>query len=80
MYSLRMSFWTVPPIADHGAPCSSATARYMDSRIDAVELIVIEVVTRPSGMPSNSVLISPMLSIATPTRPTSPRAAAASES
>jgi len=80
MYSLRMSFWTVPPIADQGTPCSSATVRYMDSRIEAVELIVIEVVTRSSGIPSNRVLMSSMLSIATPTRPTSPRAGAASES
>ena len=26
MYSLRMSFWIVPPIFDAGTPCSSATS------------------------------------------------------
>ena len=38
----------------------------------AVALIVIDVETRSSGMPSNSVAMSSIESIATPTRPTSP--------
>jgi hypothetical protein len=40
----------------------------------AVALIVIEVETRSSGMPSNNTSISASESIATPTRPTSPAA------
>ncbi len=40
----------------------------------AVALMVIEVVTRSRGMPSNSRRMSAIESIATPTRPTSPRA------
>ncbi len=43
-------------------------------------LIVIEVETRPRAIPSKSVRMSSRESIATPTRPTSPRAIAASES
>jgi hypothetical protein len=46
----------------------------------AVELIVIEVDTRSSGMPSNSCAMSSIESIATPTRPTSPAASEWSES
>ena len=55
-----------------GIPCRRATAMYSDSRMIAVELIVIDVETRSSGMPSNSAAMSSMESIATPTRPTSP--------
>ena len=46
----------------------------------AVELIVIDVLTSPSGSPSRSVAMSSRLSIGTPTRPTSPSACGASES
>ena len=46
----------------------------------AVELMVIEVETSSSGMPSNSWCMSSMESIATPTRPTSPAAMGSSES
>ena len=46
----------------------------------AVELIVIDVDTRSSGMPSNSSAMSSSESMATPTRPTSPAASAWSES
>ena len=42
--------------------------------MEAVALIVIEVDTRSSGIPSNNRSMSSMESIATPTRPTSPRA------
>src|SRR5450759_5547040 len=57
MNSLRMSFCNVPPSVDAGTPCFSATAMYMQSRIAAGELIVIEVVISPSGIPSNSCLL-----------------------
>ncbi len=46
----------------------------------AVELMVIEVVTRSRGMPSSSRRMSPIESIATPTLPTSPLAIGWSES
>ena len=42
----------------------------------AVALIVIDVDTRSSGMPSKSAAMSSIESIATPTRPTSPAASA----
>ena len=71
-YSLRMSFCTVPDRARSGTPCRRATATYSASRMIAVALMVIDVDTRSSGMPSNSSAMSSRLSIATPTRPTSP--------
>jgi hypothetical protein len=80
MYSLRTSFCTVPEIAASGTPCRRATATYSASRMAAVALIVIEVETRSSGIPENSASMSSRLSIATPTRPTSPCASAWSES
>jgi len=80
MYSFRMSFWSVPPTALKGTPCFSATARYIASRMAAGELIVIEVVISPTGIPSNSVSMSASESIATPQWPTSPRDVTASES
>ena len=43
-------------------------------------LIVIEVDTEPSGMPSSRIRMSSMESMATPTLPTSPWARIASES
>ena len=46
----------------------------------AVALMVIDVDTRSSGMPSSSVRMSASESIATPTRPTSPCAMGWSES
>ena len=46
----------------------------------AVALIVIDVDTRSSGIPSNSAAMSSIESMATPTRPTSPAASGASES
>ena len=57
-------------------PCRRATATYSASRTIAVALIVIDVDTRSSGMPSNSSAMSSIESIATPTRPTSPAASA----
>ena len=73
-YSLRMSFWIVPDSAAGATPCRRATAMYSASRMIAVALIVIDVDTRSSGIPSNSSAMSSIESIATPTRPTSPLA------
>src|SRR5688572_32177202 len=72
MYSLRMSFWSVPPIFFQSAPCFSATARYIASAIGAVELMVIETVTSSRLMPPKSVSMSASESMATPHLPTSP--------
>ena len=81
MYSLRMSFWSVPEtLRSRSTPCFSATARYIAKRIGAVELIVIEVVTSPSGIPSKRPSMSASESMATPHLPTSPAAIGWSES
>src|SRR3990170_2978845 len=80
MYSLRMSFWTVPRSTFRGTPTSSAAATYIARRTGAVALIVIDVLTRSSGMPCMTVRMSSRVLIATPTRPTSPRAIGLSES
>ena len=75
-----MSFCTVPANCRTGTPWRLPTAMYSASRTIAVALMVIDVETRSSGMPSKSVAMSSIESMATPTRPTSPRASAASES
>ncbi len=80
MYSLSTSFWTVPVSAAGSTPCSSPTSWYSSNSIAAGELIVIEVETRSSGIPSNSRRMSASESIATPTLPTSPAAIGWSES
>ena len=80
MYSFRMSFWMVPLSFLASVPCSSATVWYISSSTAAGALIVIDVDTVPSGMPSKSVRMSPTESMATPTLPTSPCATLASES
>ena len=80
MYSFRMSFWRVPPTRSQGVPCFSATARYIARAIGAVELIVIDVVTRPRSMRSKRISMSASESTATPHFPTSPRAISWSES
>ena len=48
--------------------------------IAAGALIVIDTVTSPRSIPPNSVSMSSSVSIATPSRPTSPSESAASES
>ena len=73
MYSFSMSFWSVPPSFARGTPCFSPTATYIASAITAVALMVIDVVTSPSGMPSKSSSKSRSVEIATPSLPTSPR-------
>ena len=60
----------------HGVPLPFATASRSESRIDAVALIVIEIDTASSGIPSSSVSMSSSDAIGTPTFPTSPRASA----
>jgi len=80
MYSLKMSVWSVPPSADHGTPWRSAAARNIANTITAGPLIVIEVVTSPSGIRSNRVSMSASESTATPHRPTSPLENPSSES
>ena len=80
MYSLRMSFWVVPDTSPRATPCFSAAATYSASRMGAVALMVIEVLTVPSGIPANRVSMSASDETGTPTRPTSPSASGASES
>src|SRR5881628_1504372 len=77
-YSFRMSFWTVPRSDRRSMPRASPVATYRASRIAAVALIVMLVLTRSRGRPSRSVCISSRVEIATPTRPTSPRTIGAS--
>ena len=45
IYSLRMSFWIVPPSLLRATPCSSPTTTYIASSVAAVALMVIDVVT-----------------------------------
>src|SRR4029453_17523253 len=52
MNSFSMSFCMVPPSRLHATDCLSAMARYMASATDAGQLIVLEAVTSPSGMPA----------------------------
>ena len=72
MNSFRMSFWIVPDSAARATPCSSpATMKLARIGITA-PFIVIETLTCPSGIPSNSTFMSSTESIATPALPTSP--------
>ena len=64
----------VPESFASATPCRFATAMYSDSRMIAVALIVIDVETRSSGIPSKSAAMSSIDAIDTPTRPTSPAA------
>src|SRR5258706_8085203 len=66
IYSLRMSFCRVPDTFDQSTHCFSATARYMAHRIGAGELMVIETVTSPSGIPPNRVSMSSREEMETP--------------
>ena len=80
MYSLRMSFCTVPDNFARAMPRSSATTMYIASSVAAVALMVIDVDTVSSGISASSTCMSSTVSIATPTRPTSPTARGESES
>jgi hypothetical protein len=76
MNSLRMSFWIVPDSTRRSAPCRSAITRYIASSMGAGELMVIDVVTAPTSMPSNSTSMSASVVTLTPHFPTSPPARA----
>ncbi len=71
VYSLRMSFCSVPVSSDESTPRSSATTRYIASIAAAEPVIVSDVDTSSSGMPSNSACVSSTVSTATPVLPTS---------
>ena len=79
-YSLSTSFCAVPRICDASRPCRSAATAYIATSTAAGALIVIDVDTASSGMPSNIASMSASESMATPTRPTSPSARGSSES
>src|SRR6266566_5790914 len=79
-YSFRMSFWIVPRSVDQDAPRSSAIARYIAQMALAGELIVIDVLTSPTSIPSNRIFMSSRDETATPHVPNSPFASASSVS
>ncbi len=78
MYSLRMSFCSVPARRARGTPRRSAAAMYMAQMIAAGLLIVIEVVMESSGSASSRISMSRREETATPQRPNSPSASGAS--
>jgi hypothetical protein len=80
MYSLRMSFWSVPRSWSGRTPCFSAAAMYMAQMMAAGELMVMEVLTWPRGRPSSRISMSRRELTATPHLPNSPRASGASVS
>ena len=80
MYSFSTSFWVVPRSSAAGTSCSSPTSSYRSSSTAAGALIVMEVETSASGMPSNTRRMSSIVSMATPVRPTSPAHSGSSES
>ena len=80
MYSLRMSACTVPESLSRSSPRFFASAMYIASRIQADGLIVIDTEMFSRSMPSNSASMSASVSIATPSRPTSPSLIGWSES
>ncbi len=62
----------VPEILEISAPCFFAKAMYIANNVEAVALIVMEVVIFSRLIPSNKISMSFRESIATPTLPTSP--------
>ncbi len=75
-----MSFCNVPPSWARATPRSSAWAMNIAKRTAAGELMVIEVVVFARSMSAKRSRMSARESIATPQRPTSPRAIGSSES
>src|SRR5438067_857408 len=75
-----MSFCGVVTTRSRATPCASATAKYMAVMGAAMPLIVSETLTRLSGMPANASSMSARVSMAMPTRPTSPSGRGSSES
>ena len=63
-----------------GTPCRSAATTYMQKIGTAGPEMVIDVVTVPRSIPSNSTSMSIAESMATPQCPTSPRHRGSSES
>ncbi len=80
MYSLKMSVWSVPLSVARSTPCRSAATTYMQKTGTAGPLIVMDVVTSPSGMPRKRTSMSAAESTATPQWPTSPSERGSSES
>ena len=80
IYSFKISFCVVPRNVAGEKPCNSATLIYSESKVDAVELIVIDVLTLSIGIPSKHVTISFSELMATPVLPTSPSDCESSES
>ena len=78
--SFRMSFCAVPRSDLTSKPRRSAIARYIAIRIAAEPLTVSDTVMRSRSMPSKAISKSRSVSIAIPTRPTSPSASGSSES
>ena len=72
IYSFRISFCIVPRSCDCFTPCDCPVATYIANNIDAGALIVILVETVSRGTPSNNSFMSSIVSMATPTFPTSP--------
>ncbi|MNC87428.1 hypothetical protein D3C83_31550 [compost metagenome] len=70
----------MPESFSRATPRSSPTTQYIASSVAAVALIVIDVETLSSGMPSKSAVMSSIESMATPALPTSPAASGWSES
>jgi len=79
-YSFKMSFWRVPPSRWRATPASSAWATKSASITAAGELMVIDVVMLARSMSAKRSRMSARESMATPQRPTSPRAMGSSES
>src|SRR5438874_1766143 len=69
-----MSFCGVVTTRSRATLCASATAKYMAVMGAAMPLIVSETLTRSRGMPANASSMSASVSMAMPTRPTSPSA------
>ncbi len=80
MYSFRMSACTVPDSLFTSKPRDSASATYMASRIHALGLMVMETEIRSRSMSAKSASMSSRVSMATPSRPTSPSERGSSES
>ena len=80
MNSLRMSFCRVPASRFRLMPRFSAAAMYMAQITEAGELMVMEVVTWSTGIPSNNTCMSASDETATPHLPNSPSAWGASVS
>ena len=80
MYSLRMSACTVPDRRLRSSPRLSASATYIERRIQADGLMVMDTEIFSRSTPAKSASMSSRVSTATPSRPTSPMDLGSSES